>query len=91
MSNISEVVRTPLGFLPPPVKEPDELCPVQLWWLAKENFAWNIETFGFVFGWQASTIERWAWGQQKASKAASIHAAELRDRWVKEGRIWVKK
>lgn len=64
----------------PPVEEPEEYSPVDLFWEALQTFNWTDEQFAKNFGWEVSTIWKWVYGQ-KAGRSARIRAATLKREW----------
>ena len=65
----------------PPVEEPQEFCPIQLFWLVSGQFGWDIYQFALVYGWDAGTIQKWIYKVQRPSRKAKIVAYLLKKEW----------
>jgi len=64
----------------PPVEEPEEYNPVELYREAVIKYKWSDEDFAKNFGWEVATIRKWTYGQ-KVGRPARIRAATLKREW----------
>lgn len=76
MNNITHIPDTCI----PPVEEPEEYSPVELFWQTRAEFGYSEENFACVFGCEASTLKKWIYGQ-KIGRQARIRAATLKREW----------
>ena len=73
------ITQNPSSFIPP-VEEPEEYDPVELFRRAVDEYKWTDEEFATNFGWEVTTIRKWLYGQ-KVGRSARIRAATLKREW----------
>lgn len=80
MTNISGF-RSDRVVLSPPLEEPEEFDPIELYRLSKNKFNWKLWQFAIAFGCEAATIYAWSSGKSFPSRQARIIAALLKNLW----------
>lgn len=65
----------------PPIQQPEEFCPIKLFWLTAQHFGWSLEDFSLSYGWDSGTIHKWLCSVNKPSSKARIAAYFFKKEW----------
>lgn len=68
----------------PPIAEPEQLHPVELFYQCRDTFGWSTAEFAEVFGCELDTFYKWMQKRYNPNKWVKIYAASLKKEWQKE-------
>lgn len=68
----------------PPIVEPEQLHPVELFQQSRDRFGWTTAQFAEIFGCPLDTLYKWMQGRYTPNKWAKIYAANLKKQWERD-------